>query len=262
MIRGVHEYCSREASDFAAGAVLASDCRIMSEPSRVWAAEHKLFQLVLAKASGLAVPDAVVTNDADEIRRTFEAFDGQMIGKPVRSGFVDLGEEQRAIYTTKICHENLDDLSGAKLSPVIFQRLIPKDRDIRVTVVGDRIFTAAIDSCSDPSAVIDWRRTQNPDLPHSIFHLPEWLETKVLRLMERLGLAFGALDFVLTPEGQYIFLGVGSDGGADVASSVWDLAGDPKRTSNRSRVKYASTSVSPASASGGSRTSRYSMPPL
>jgi hypothetical protein len=44
----------------------------------------------------------------------------------------------------------------------IYQEFLPKAYDIRVTIVGRKLFAVSIDSQSDPSAVIDWRKTEKP----------------------------------------------------------------------------------------------------
>ena len=212
MLQGVHEYCVREGQDFVVGAVQSIAARIMSDPARVWAAEHKLWQLTIARECGLEISDTVATNVPEEIRRAFSDFGGELICKPVRTGFVDLGTEQRAIYTVRLLAEHLEQLGDAKWSPAIYQRWVRKSLDIRITVVGTRIFVASIDSLSDPAAIVDWRRTTNPDLPHAVIDLPESLEHAILALMARLGLSFGALDFVLTPDGRFVFLEINPNG--------------------------------------------------
>lgn len=209
---GVHDYCVREGKSFSSGFMLGIQERTMSYPASVWAAEHKIHQLTVASKCGLTVPSTVITNSPGEIREAFAEFDGQMIGKPLRSGFIDLGEEQRALYTTKIEEEDLNDLSGAHWSPSIYQQWIPKYRDVRVTVVGDRLFTAEIDGNADPKAVIDWRRTENADLPHYKSELPIKLEEKVRYFMRCLGLKFGAIDFVRTYGNVYFFLEINPNG--------------------------------------------------
>ena len=212
MSEGVYDFCLRESRATVVGSVLAMGCRTMSPPANVWAAEHKLYQLSIAASVGLAFPDTVVTNDATQIRATFARFDGRMIAKPVRSGFVDLGHEQRAIYTSEGLSEHLDDLSGAQASPAIFQPLIPKRTDVRATFVGDRLFVAEIESQTDDAASVDWRRTENPNLPHRIGSLPAPIEAGARALMARLGLTFGALDFVRTPDDRWLFLEVNPNG--------------------------------------------------
>lgn len=208
----IHDYCVREGKAFSSGVILGIQKRIMSEPSLVWAAEHKIYQLKVATECGLEIPSTIVTNSSSEIIKAFREFDGQMIGKPLRSGFIDLGEKQRALYTTKIEEEALDNLSDAHWSPSIYQQWIPKHRDVRVTVVGERLFTAEIDGNDDPKAIIDWRRTEKPDLPHYESKLPEELEEKIRTFMRRLGLKFGAIDFVRTRDGRYFFLEVNPNG--------------------------------------------------
>lgn len=103
-------------------------------------------------------------------------------------------------------------MRAAKWSPAIYQELIPKRFDLRVTIVGHKIYAAAIDSQSDPAAALDWRQTDNPRLPHHPVTLPDEISDKLLRMMEALRLTFGAVDMVLTPDGEYVFLEVNPNG--------------------------------------------------
>jgi glutathione synthase/RimK-type ligase-like ATP-grasp enzyme len=184
----------------------------MSRPEAVWKAELKPFQLEIAAAHGLTVPNTLISNVPSSIRAFFHSCHGQLIAKPVRSGHIVQNGLDHAVYTTKICLGDLEDLEDATLSPTIYQELIPKDFDIRVTVVGRRIFAAAIDSQTDPDASVDWRRTSNPKLPHHAVDLPADLRKNIFALMDALSLEYGALDFVLTPDGRYIFLEINPNG--------------------------------------------------
>lgn len=96
-------------------------------------------------------------------------------------------------------------------APVIYQPNVPKLFDVRVTIVGEEIFAAAIDSQVEPTARTDWRQTAH-DLKHERHSLPIEVERGCLRLMRELGLVFGALDFVLTPDGRYVFLEINPNG--------------------------------------------------
>lgn len=212
MSPGVFEFCLRESRSTLLGIVTALPSRVMSPPSKVWAAEHKIAQLQAAIDCELTIPDTVVTNEAAAVRDAFRAFDRRMIAKPARSGFVDYGDEQHAVYTTQVLEEHLADLDGTRWSPVIYQRLVEKSCDVRATYVAGTFFVAEIDSQTDPAATIDWRRTNDPSLPHRLSQLPSGVENKARRLMQRLGLEFGALDFVRTPDGEYVFLEVNPNG--------------------------------------------------
>ena len=208
----------------------------MSHPASVWRAEFKPFQLCAAAEAGLPIPRTVITNDPGVVRSAFTKF-GQMIAKPVRSGYLTQAGKEFSIFTSQVLAEHLDELEDVRLSPAIYQELVPKLFDVRVTVVGRRLFAAAIDSQSDPEAIIDWRRTGNPKLPHHRIDLPSSLSVALLRLMDDLNLAFGAIDMIQRENGEFVFLEVNPSGqwlwlddmlqfGISDAVAAW-LSGEP-----------------------------------
>ncbi len=212
MDSGVYEFCVRENRNALLGGILPQDSRWMSRPESIWKAEFKAYQLEVAKKLGFAIPKTLISNVPASIREFFDTCNGQMIAKPVRNGHMVQNGIDHAVYTTKIKTADLISLDDAALSPTIFQQLLPKKFDVRVTIVGERIFAAAIDSQSDLDASVDWRRTSNPALPHHKIALPAELESKILTLMRELNLQYGALDFVLTPTGEYVFLEINPNG--------------------------------------------------
>jgi glutathione synthase/RimK-type ligase-like ATP-grasp enzyme len=135
-----------------------------------------------------------------------------MIVKPARTGYVDLGNEQLSIYTSQVLAEHLDHLCEARLSPAIYQELIEKRSDVRVTYVGGRLFVAEIDSQTDDAAKLDWRRTQNPNLPHRRAELPANVCENLLQLLVRLRLEYGAIDLIRTLDDEYVFLEINPNG--------------------------------------------------
>ena len=74
------------------------------------------------------------------------------------------------------------------------------------------MFAAEIMSQSHPSSATDWRATENPDLEHKIHNLPDRTGNQCLELVRRLGLGFGAIDFALTEEDEYIFFEINPNG--------------------------------------------------
>lgn len=211
MDEGVAAFCRQEARAAIIGSILARNTRWMSHPTAIWEAEYKPHQLNLAARLGLTIPRTVVTNDPNAVRSAFDTF-GDLIVKPTRTGHLTNNGAEYAVYTSRLLPEHLDDLDAARWSPSIYQALIPKKYDVRATFVGGRCFAAAIDSPSDPAAIVDWRQTENPALPHYPITLPTTLEAKLLRFMQSLRLTFGALDLIETPEGEYVFLEVNPNG--------------------------------------------------
>jgi glutathione synthase/RimK-type ligase-like ATP-grasp enzyme len=209
---GVYEFCVRESRNALLGGILGRSCRWMSRADAIWKAEFKPFQLEVAANLGLSVPNTLISNVPDSVRAFLDSCHGQMIAKPVRSGHIVQNGVDYAVYTTKVGPEDVEDLQDASLSPTIYQELVPKRFDIRVTVVGRKIFAAAIDSQTDPDASVDWRRTSNPKLPHYAVSLPSDLESTILALMDAMTLQYGAIDFVLAPDGRYVFLEINPNG--------------------------------------------------
>ncbi len=58
---------------------------------------------------------------------------------------------------------------------------------------------------------IDWRTRQH-DMKVAPYCLPEGVERKIQALMDKLGIVMGMLDFIVTPDGDYIFLEVNEQG--------------------------------------------------
>lgn len=215
MDSGVNDYCLREARSALLGALLGAIPRSaawMSAPDAIWRSEHKLLQLATARSLGLQVPDTLVTNDADEIVAAFRRFSGRMIAKPVRSGYVEVDEVPAAIFTSEILEHHLANIREEAFAPTIYQPLIPKRADVRVTWVSGWCVAAEIDSQSDEAASVDWRRTSNPQLPHRRVVLDDRTTALIAELMNILGLEFGALDFVRTANDELVFLEVNPNG--------------------------------------------------
>ena len=71
-----------------------------------------------------------------------------MVIKPVRSGRVVLNGRESLIYTTEVDRNGIDELSGSLKGPAIYQEKLDKRYDIRVTVIGSRVFATEI-HCRD-----------------------------------------------------------------------------------------------------------------
>lgn len=211
------EYCLREADWFLKGALYSRDSASrplewMSHPTKVQLAESKIYQLSVAQSLGFSLPETLISNDPRQIRRFFEEKQGEIVAKALRLGYFDYGDHQTGVFTSQVNAEDLSEDSPLQIAPVIYQELVPKQFDIRVTVVGERLFAAAIDSQSIPSASLDWRRTETEELPHYAHELPAYVKEACLKYVGALGLSFGALDLVLTPDNKYVFLEINPNG--------------------------------------------------
>lgn len=205
------DYCLREVEWFLRGALASHDVSWMSHPSDIQQAEAKIFQLVKAKQVGFDIPETLISNDAEEVKSFFHRMGGDIICKPLRLGYFDYGDKCTCVFTSMLNEEDLTDIAGIRVAPVIYQQHIKKARDIRVTIVGNRIFSAEINSQVDQSSMVDWRRS-DVDLPYCTHKLPRTVEEMCFRLLDALNLKFGAIDLVLSTNGQYLFIEVNPNG--------------------------------------------------
>jgi glutathione synthase/RimK-type ligase-like ATP-grasp enzyme len=173
-------------------------------------AELKPLQLAAAQQLGLRTPRTLLTNDPEAVQAFYETCRGQVVLKAVSRGAVE-GEERRFIYTSQVQPEHLDALEGVRATAHLFQEWLPKRFDLRVVVIGRQVFAAEIHSQHSDRARLDFRRGY-ADLSYEVHTLPQEIEARALALVRLFGLQFSSMDFLLTPEGDYIFLDLNPNG--------------------------------------------------
>src|SRR5262249_40545129 len=81
--------------------------------------------------------------------------------------------------------------------------------ELRVTIVGERVFAASIDSSQMERSKTDWRREGFALLSSwKPYTLPADVEKGLLALMDAFALNYGAIDVLVTPQGKDVFLEV------------------------------------------------------
>lgn len=175
--------------------------------------DSKEEQLRIAADCGLEVPATCITNSPERLQ-TFIRDTGKPIVAKMQSAFAIYRESrEHVVFTSEINENHLEELQRLAYCPMTFQEKLPKALELRVTVVGKEIFAFSIDSQQLPDARTDWRK-EGAALAEDWqpYELPGQVKAAVLRLMDRYGLNYGAIDLVLTPEGKYYFLEVNAAG--------------------------------------------------
>lgn len=203
------EYATAEAQRGFGGLLHGLSTLWISHPDAIRAAEWKPKQLEYARQVGLAVPKTLITNDPQAAIRFFEECQGEVVYKPFSQGVPrpKVDEPWRgAIYTTKLTRAMLEErASGITLTANLFQQYIPKAFELRINVIGTRVFATEIHSQHSELARVDFRMGYN-DLHYQVHQLPADVERACLSLVQRFQLQFSAIDMVVTPENKYVFL--------------------------------------------------------
>lgn len=177
-------------------------------------ADSKLLQLRIARAVGLDIPPTLASNDPDRIRSFLKAHaTSGVIYKPF--AVKDWHEPDGSIFGTMTAPLREEDLPADEIlqaTPNLLQKRIPKAHEVRLTMMGAHPIAVKIDSQAHPDGATDWRRIFPEELPLSPITLPDEVIGKCRTLMRRLGIVFGCIDLIVTPEGEYVFLEVNEMG--------------------------------------------------
>lgn len=200
----IHDFIVEQETQFWAGllAVLPQRIRWYNHFQNELRASRKVYQLEIALECGFKIPKTLITSNPADARKFIQE-NGPVICKELAAA----GSVWRPTQpVTRELETRLDSLS---VCPVIFQEFISGREDYRVIVIDDFIEAVAFDmkhSRYSYDVSIDLlnpcRRTQ----------IPEDLKTKLEVYMNRLGLRYGAFDFRLNDQDEFIFFEVNPSG--------------------------------------------------
>jgi glutathione synthase/RimK-type ligase-like ATP-grasp enzyme len=193
--------------------VLDKQTYILNPPHLIRYAEHKPMQLELARSLGLDIPRTLITSSAKAAKTFYEQCAGKVVTKMMTTFAIYEQGLEKVVFTTPLSKAHMEQLDGLRYCPMIFQEMIPKALELRITVVGNQIFSAAVDSQKSELARFDWREDGDGLInAWEPYILPQSIQSKLLALMDSLGLDYGAIDLILTPDGRHVFLEINPAG--------------------------------------------------
>lgn len=207
--------------------------RLVSDPYRQQAASKPL-QLAIARQRGLKVPDTLISNDADAVLGFVDRHAGRVVHKTLAVAMDEL------LFTKRWGAEEASALDALGFTPTIFQRQVGGTREVRVTLVGERVFAAEFDvGCDagcDAGGQVDGRL--DVDAPFRIHCLPHDVVDRLQALMQTLGLQYATVDLRIDEAGDYVFLELNPQGqflyveiktGLPISEAMADLLNAPCR---------------------------------
>ncbi|HTW68713.1 MAG TPA: hypothetical protein VME47_02390 [Acetobacteraceae bacterium] len=225
-------FVGREVAAFLGGIWESVNWFWMNRPSSVMRAEYKLLQLREAQRLGFAIPPTLAANSPEAARCMVGAYD--TVAKTLAGGRIMVGGADHAVFTSGIRIEDITD-DEVRVCPLMLQCRVPTSFDLRVTVVGDRTFPACIIVQDRTAQDVDWRRADPSRIRYENYNLPAELAARCVELVSRMHLSYGALDFVVTPAGEHVFLEINPSGqwgwieralGLPIADSILDALRD------------------------------------
>lgn len=207
-------------------------------------AASKMLQTTIAQQVGLSVPDTCFSNRKTDILR-FAARYKEVVLKPIENSNIwnEDNEEEYALYTQKAFSASLHDVPEEAFTQTVsyVQNYVPKAYELRITVVGRRVFACKIDSqcLEEDKGKTDWRQGYDYGLKYEVYDLPQDIADKCIRFLQLMHLNFGAFDFIVTPSGEYVFLECNPNGqwlwveletGMKISEAIADFLQNPENT--------------------------------
>jgi glutathione synthase/RimK-type ligase-like ATP-grasp enzyme len=184
--------------------LLGNYCSVLDDETKILEGRNKFDQLALAEIFGFQIPATLVTNDpmaAAGFVKNYKAAAIKSVagyGRQVQGGFY-------TVYTKLVTEDVLAQFDSIRLAPVCLQEYVEKEFELRITVVGEKVFGCRIDSQTTQKTQVDWRRYDNTT-PYSIFEVDEKLKGQLVAMMKHYGIRFASFDMISTPEGRIVFL--------------------------------------------------------
>ena len=173
---------------------------------------NKAVQLRLARACGLHVPDALMSNSPQAIKDYL----GSNASRTICKGFTPhiwQRADQCEVFVTETFEISRDQLPRDEVltyTPCIYQDMINKQFDTRIVLMGSRVYSYAL---HNPKQALDWRQDAGQGaIEVEIIATPADVEKGVLAFARKAGICFGSLDFAVDKNGQWWFLEINEQG--------------------------------------------------
>jgi len=206
------QFAHMEALQGVGGMLRATGCLWVNRPDADAVAELKPYHLGLAKQLGMRVPRTLLTNDPAEVQALLERADRPIAYKALTGGVIHYpGAFPNGLLTTVVGDELRSHLDRVRHTMCVFQEYVDKAYEVRLTVVGNTYFPVTIQSQDVETTKVDWRGENQ--LPYGDYHpLPDEIVKATQALLGELGIVYAAVDFIVTPAGEHVFLEVNPGG--------------------------------------------------
>ncbi|WP_134091888.1 grasp-with-spasm system ATP-grasp peptide maturase [Olivibacter sp. XZL3] len=170
---------------------------------------NKIRTLILANSLGLKIPETMLTNNVEFLKKPGRKDKGFLITKPITECInLQISMGSLMMYTQRVSDAVIKRMKNF-FFPSLFQQEIEKEFEIRSFYLNGKFHSMAIFSQGDEQTKTDFRhynfRMPNRQVPYK---LPSQIEQKLDLLMKSVNLDTGSIDLIKTPQNEYIFLEV------------------------------------------------------
>jgi len=178
----------------------------VSDYYNIMRASSKTLQYQTAARLGFKIPDTLLTSNATAAQQFVAEYSATVV-KTLSNHYPKDESGAQRMFLTQRTNSSMS-YSGLEVAPAIFQEAIDVGAELRVTVVGDKVFPAVISDTTNDTSVRDWRIAHfNGGLQIDAFdELPQDIAEACIAHSKLLGLNFSAIDLIIDKKGEIWFL--------------------------------------------------------
>jgi glutathione synthase/RimK-type ligase-like ATP-grasp enzyme len=191
--------------------LLAPGAFWVNPPDAITRAGRKPVQHQIAHDVGFTTPATIYTNDPEAIRSFIVRRGGRIVYKTFHGVSWCDGQTRWTPYTSLITEDSLVEDDLLRAAPGIYQEIVEKAYELRITIMGEWVFSAKIDSQNTETGRLDWRKSYH-ELRMESCEIPLEVSQRCREMLRRLGIVFACFDVIVTPAGQYVFLELNETG--------------------------------------------------
>jgi glutathione synthase/RimK-type ligase-like ATP-grasp enzyme len=206
---GVADFMLRELRLGFGGLLRAEHAYWMNHLERMVSADYKPFQIRVAAEVGLLVPRTLITSDTAAACEFIEECGGQAIYKALGWGNL-FSDDQWGTSLVSTADVERQPPTGTLYQ---LQQPIEKLTELRVVYVDGRLLVFEVHALHTERGALDWRKAHVDDQVIAVYdRFPDEQADKLVELHRRLGLTYGAADFIVAPDGELYFLETNPNG--------------------------------------------------
>ena len=214
--RRLNKFCRDEATAFMRYFRYSlKDVFWIGHPLIDRASESRLLQLTVALEFGISCADSIFSNNPIRLKEFASKYEFLCV-KSIFNDSVTFDDHYVTIGSTKTPKIDILNLDDNLISTTVnyLQEYIEKDFELRITVVCNEIFGCKLLSqeLDDDNGKVDWRDGLFNGLRHEAFDVPENIKLFCFKYLKAMKQNFGAFDFIVKPNGEYVFLECNSNG--------------------------------------------------
>lgn len=175
-------------------------------------ANNRIQQLTHAKQVGFNIPSTLITNDPKSAHSFYGKHDGDIIVKVLHHHDIEIKNKVYSIYSHVVTEKDLSKFKDLIYAPCVLQKRIHNCSEIRVTVIKDKAFSVKLGSEELALKSADMHRIPVSTIPKNTIQLKKEDELRCIKLIDSLGLLYGAIDLLIDKDGKLFFLEVNPTG--------------------------------------------------